>query len=93
MLASRIERSLHQAASIWSRCLGFFCPKNQIVDPQDGDALVNVKPDTLIRWQCKGFRLFSRWKSFQISVKPALENPVLILSFTAFLAAAMRTLT
>jgi hypothetical protein len=27
------------------------------------DALVNVKPDTLIRWRCKGFRLFWRWKS------------------------------
>jgi putative transposase len=27
------------------------------------DALVNVQPDTLIRWQRKGFRLFWRWKS------------------------------
>jgi putative transposase len=27
------------------------------------DALVNVKPDTLIRWHQKGFRLFWRWKS------------------------------
>jgi len=27
------------------------------------DALVNVKPDTLNRWHCKGFRLFWRWKS------------------------------
>jgi putative transposase len=27
------------------------------------NALVNVKPDTLIRWQRKGFRLFWRWKS------------------------------
>ena len=27
------------------------------------EALVNVKPDTLIRWQRKGFRLFWRWKS------------------------------
>src|SRR5450631_66333 len=27
------------------------------------DALVNVKPDTLIRWQRRGFRLFWRWKS------------------------------
>ena len=26
------------------------------------DALVNVKPDTLIRWHRKGFRLFWRWK-------------------------------
>src|SRR5215831_16796011 len=26
-------------------------------------ALVNVKPDTLIRWHRKGFRLFWRWKS------------------------------
>lgn len=27
------------------------------------DALVNVKPDTLIGWHRKGFRLFWRWKS------------------------------
>ena len=27
------------------------------------NALVNIKPDTLIRWQRKGFRLFWRWKS------------------------------
>jgi putative transposase len=27
------------------------------------DALVNVKPDTLIRWHRKGLRLFWRWKS------------------------------
>src|SRR5215813_6674037 len=27
------------------------------------DALVNVKPATLIRWQRKGFRLFWRWQS------------------------------
>jgi putative transposase len=27
------------------------------------DALWNVKPDTLISWQRKGFRLFWRWKS------------------------------
>jgi putative transposase len=28
-----------------------------------GNSVVNVKPDTLIRWQRKGFRLFWRWKS------------------------------
>jgi putative transposase len=28
-----------------------------------GNSLVNVKPDTLIRWQRNGFRLFWRWKS------------------------------
>jgi putative transposase len=27
------------------------------------DALWDVKPDTLIRWHRKGFRLFWRWKS------------------------------
>src|SRR5687768_5874983 len=27
------------------------------------DALWNVKPDTLIRWHRKGFRVFWRWKS------------------------------
>jgi hypothetical protein len=28
-----------------------------------GEALVIVKPKTLVRWQWKGFRLFWRWKS------------------------------
>ena len=27
------------------------------------DALVIVKPDTVVRWHRTGFRLFSRWKS------------------------------
>jgi len=27
------------------------------------DALVSVKPDTLIRWHRRGFRLFRRWRS------------------------------
>jgi transposase len=27
------------------------------------DALLHVKPDTLLRWHRKGFRLFWRWKS------------------------------
>ena len=27
------------------------------------DALVNVKPDTFLRWHRQGFRLFWRWKS------------------------------
>ena len=27
------------------------------------DALVNVQPDTFIRWHRKGFRFFWRWKS------------------------------
>ena len=31
------------------------------------DALVNVKPDTFIRWHRKGFRLLWRWKSRQTS--------------------------
>jgi hypothetical protein len=26
-------------------------------------ALVNFKPDTFLRWHCKGFRLLRRWKS------------------------------
>ena len=28
-----------------------------------GNSRMNVKPDTLIRWQRKGFRLFWRWKA------------------------------
>jgi putative transposase len=35
------------------------------------DALWNVKPDTLIRWHQKGFRLFWRWKS-----RPAGRPPL-----------------
>ena len=37
------------------------------------NALVNVKPDTLIRWQRKGFRLFWRWKS-KLSGRPRLPQ-------------------
>src|SRR5713226_3712210 len=51
------------------------------------DALVNVKPDTLIRWHRKGFRLFWRWQSKptgrprlpkdlrQLNREMAAENP------------------
>lgn len=50
--------------------------------------LVNVKPDTLIRWHRKGFRLFWRWKSKpngrprlprnlqQLIRQMAVENPI-----------------
>jgi putative transposase len=53
-----------------------------------GNSLVNVKPDTLIRWQRKGFRLFWRWKSKRMGRPPlpkdlrkmiqemAAENPI-----------------
>ena len=40
---------------------------------QRRDALVNVKPDTLIRWHRKGFRLFWRWKS-RSTGRPRLPN-------------------
>src|SRR5499425_2802883 len=36
-------------------------------------ALVNVQPDTLIRWRRKGFRLFWRWKS-KPSGRPGLPR-------------------
>src|ERR1035437_2654090 len=39
------------------------------------DALVNVKPDTLIRWHCTGFRLFRRWKSKR-SGRPRLPENI-----------------
>src|SRR6516164_3905771 len=39
------------------------------------DALVNVKPDTFIRWHRKGFRLFWRWKS-KATGRPLLPNNV-----------------
>ena len=33
------------------------------------DALVHVKPDTIIRWHRKGFRLFWRWRSNPVGVR------------------------
>src|SRR5215471_4958629 len=38
------------------------------------NALVNVKPDTLIRWQRKGLRLFWRWKSKPSGRPPLPQN-------------------
>jgi putative transposase len=43
-----------------------------------GDALVNVKPDTLVRWQRKGFRLFWRWKSRPVG-RPPLPKDLQVL--------------
>ena len=37
------------------------------------NALVSVKPDTLIRWHRKGFRLFWRWKSKAVG-RPCLPK-------------------
>ena len=37
-------------------------------------ALVNVKPDTLVRWQRKGFRLFWSWKSRPVGRPPLPQN-------------------
>ena len=39
------------------------------------DALVNVQPDTLIRWHREGFRLFWRWKSKR-SGRPRLPENI-----------------
>ena len=36
-------------------------------------ALVVVKPDTFIRWQRRGFRLFGRWKSKPVG-RPAVPT-------------------
>ena len=38
-------------------------------------ALVVVKPDTLIRWHRKGFRLFWRWKSKATGRPPLPQGP------------------
>ena len=38
------------------------------------DALVNVKPDTFIRWHCKGFRFFWRWKSRPVGIPRIPQN-------------------
>jgi hypothetical protein len=38
-------------------------------------ALLNVKPDTLVRWHRKGFRLFWRWKSKQTG-RPRLPKDI-----------------
>jgi len=47
-------------------------------------ALVVVKPDTLIRYHCKGFRLFWRWKSRPVG-RPRLPKDLqgLIRKMTA----------
>jgi transposase InsO family protein len=50
--------------------------------------LVIVKPDTLIRWQRKGFRLFWRWKS-RTPGRPAI--PVDVQRLIATMAAWNRT--
>src|SRR5260370_5533337 len=42
------------------------------------DALVNVKPDTLIRWHRKGFRLFWRWQS-KPTGRPLLPKSLQVL--------------
>ena len=44
------------------------------------DALVNVQPDTFLRWHRQGFRLFWRWKSRPIgrprpAPRPAETHP------------------
>src|SRR5215467_6516061 len=39
------------------------------------DTLLNVKPDTLIRWRRQGFRLFWRWKS-KPTGRPLLPNKI-----------------
>ena len=43
------------------------------------NALVSVKPNTLIRWQRRRFRLFWRWKS-----KPSMANCQIGLSAAVF---------
>ena len=48
------------------------------------DALVSVKPDTLIRWHRKGFRLFWKWKS-RSSGRPRV--PVAVRKLIAEMAA------
>jgi hypothetical protein len=42
------------------------------------NALVVVKPDTLIRWHRKGFRLFWRWKSRPVG-RPRLPKDIQVL--------------
>jgi hypothetical protein len=42
------------------------------------DSLVNVQPDTFIRWHRKGFRLLWRWKSRPVG-RPRIPNELLRL--------------
>jgi hypothetical protein len=36
--------------------------------------LVIIKPDTFIRWHCKGFRFFWRWKSRPVGIPRIPQN-------------------
>ncbi len=42
-------------------------------------ALLIVKPDTLLRWHREGFRLFWRWKTRARKVRPRLPQPTIDL--------------
>jgi putative transposase len=42
------------------------------------DALINFKPDTLVRWHRKGFRLFWKWKS-RPRGRPRIPNQLRLL--------------
>src|SRR5467141_2261105 len=39
-------------------------------------ALLLVKPETVIAWQSKGFRLYWRWKSRHLEGRPSVSNEV-----------------
>jgi putative transposase len=43
------------------------------------DALIIVKPDTLIRWHRRGFKLFWRWKSRTRQGRPPLAAETMVL--------------
>ena len=47
--------------------------------PAVTDAIVIVKPDTLVRWHRLGFRAFWRWKSGSIGGRPPVEQQLRVL--------------
>ena len=64
------------------------CPRRAVVADRLASLLTVVKPDTLIRWHRKGFRLFWRWKS-RPRGRPRL--PADLQRLIADMAAANRT--
>jgi putative transposase len=40
------------------------------------DALIIVKPDTVIKWQRDGFRLYCRWKSKAPISRPPIDKEI-----------------
>ena len=43
------------------------------------DAVVIVKPETIVRWHRRGFRFYWRWKSWRSGGRPRIEGEIIHL--------------